>query len=57
MEKFAHIYLDDLVVVSDSWTEHLGHLETILEKLQEFGLRVKMAKCQWQWLSAHTLDM
>ena len=32
MEKFAHAYLDDLVVFSDSWTEHLGHLETILEK-------------------------
>ena len=33
MEKFAHAYLDDLVVFSDSWTEHLDHLETILKKL------------------------
>ena len=33
MEKFAHAYLDDLVVFSDSWTEHLDHLETIPEKL------------------------
>ena len=47
MEKFAHAYLDDLVVFSDSWTEHLDHLETILEKLREFGLTAKMAKCQW----------
>ena len=47
MEKFAHAYLDDLLVFSDSWTEHLGHLETILEKLQEFGLTAKMAECQW----------
>ena len=47
MEKFARAYLDDLVVFSDSWTEHLSHLETILEKLQEFGLTAKMAKCQW----------
>ena len=44
--KFAHAYLDDLVVFSDSWTKHLGHLETILEKLQEFGLTAKMAECQ-----------
>ena len=47
MEKFAHAYLDNLVVFSDSWTEHLGHLETIVEKLQEFGLTAKMAECQW----------
>ena len=33
MEKFAHAYLDDLIVFSDSWKEHLGHLERKLEKL------------------------
>ena len=44
MEKFAHAYLDDLVVFSDSWTEHLDHLETILEKLREFGLTA-MLQC------------
>ena len=47
LDKFAHAYLDDLVVFSDTWTEHLSHLETILEKLQEFGLTAKMPKCQW----------
>ena len=33
MENFSHAYLDDLIVFGDSWIEHLGHLETILEKL------------------------
>ena len=47
LEKFAHAYLDDLVVFSDTWTEHLSHLETILEKLQESGLTAKMPKYQW----------
>ena len=37
MEKFAHAYLDDLVVFSDTGTEHLSHMETIPEKLREFG--------------------
>ena len=50
MEKFAHVYdylaIDDSEVFSDSWSEHLGHLETILEKLREFGLTAKMTKCQ-----------
>ena len=35
------------MVFSDSSAEYLGHLETILEKLQEFGSTAKMAKCQW----------
>ena len=48
MEKFANAYLDDLIVFRDSWTEHLDHLETILEKLQEFVLTAKMAKSQWE---------
>ena len=47
MESFAQAYLDDLVVFSDTWTEDLSHLQTALEKLQEFGLTAKMAKCQW----------
>ena len=52
MEKFAHAYLDDLVVFSDSWTEHLGDLEPILKKLQGFGLTAKMAiSVNGQWLS------
>ena len=47
IESFAQAYLDDLVVFSDTWTEHLSHLQTVLEKLQEFGLTAKKAKCQW----------
>ena len=47
LEKFVYTYLDDLVVFSETWTEHLIHLETILEKLQEFELTAKMPKCQW----------
>ena len=46
MENFAQDYLDDLVAFSDTRTEHLSHLQTILKKLQEFGLTAKMAKCQ-----------
>ena len=47
MEKFAHAYLDDLVIFSDTWEEHLVYLEAVLGKLQEFGLTANMTKCQW----------
>ena len=39
--------LDDLVIFSDTWEEHLVYLEAILGKLQEFGLTSNMTKCQW----------
>ena len=47
MEKFVHAYLDDLVIFSDTWEEHLSHLGAMLEKIQQFGLTAKMVKCQW----------
>ena len=47
MEKFVHAYLDDLVIFSDTWEEHLSHLGAMLEKIQQLGLTAKMAKCQW----------
>ena len=56
MKKFTHAYLDDLIVFGDSWTEQLGHLKTILEKLWEFGLTAKLAKCQWAMAECTYLD-
>ena len=47
MEKFAHVHLNDLVIFSDTWEEHLVYLEAMLGKLQVFRLTVNMTKCQW----------
>ena len=35
-------YLDDLVVYSTSWQEHLEHLRTIMEQLRGAGLTAKL---------------
>ena len=47
MQDFAAAYLDDLVVYSDSWEDHLEHLKMMLQKLREAGLTVKPRKCQF----------
>ena len=47
MENFAQAYPDNFVVFSDTWSEHPSHLQTALERLQEFGLTAKMTQCQW----------
>jgi hypothetical protein len=40
------VYLDDILVFSNSWGEHCGHLHQIFEVLQRERLVVKRRKCQ-----------
>ena len=47
MEEFAAAYLDDLVIHSDTWEEHLSHVRLVLQRLREAGLTVKARKCQF----------
>jgi hypothetical protein len=46
-EQFAAAYLDDLIVYSNTWDEHLHHLEEILERLKQANLTAKPEKCQF----------
>ncbi len=39
-------YLDDLIVYSGTWKEHLVHLEQVFSRLKQAGLTVKANKCQ-----------
>jgi len=42
--KFVVIYLDDILVFSKSWEDHLQHVHTILELLRAHYLQVKEKK-------------
>lgn len=42
---FARAYLDDIVIFSESWEEHLTHLDTIFSILEKTGLKAKPTKC------------
>ena len=42
---FAVAYIDDIFVFSDSFESHIDHLQQVLKKLQEAGLKLKLAKC------------
>ena len=44
--EYSAAYLDDLVVFSNSWPEHLEHLCVVLQRLREAGLTEKPTKCQ-----------
>ena len=47
LHKFANAYLDDLIIFSASWEDHLTHLRAVLSRLQELGLSAKPSKCQF----------
>ena len=44
---FASAYIDDVVVFSQTWKDHLNHLRIVLTKLTEAGLTVKLGKCSF----------
>ena len=47
LDKFLIIYLDDLLIYSDTLAEHKKHVRMVLERLQEAGLCLKPSKCQF----------
>ena len=54
---FAAAYLDDLVIFSSTWENHMQHLRTILQQLRKANLTVKPQKCSLAWLSVSILVM
>lgn len=40
------VYLDDIIVYSPDFSSHLRHLETVFERLQHHGLKLRVDKCQ-----------
>src|SRR6185437_14470994 len=47
MNKFLKVYIDDLLVYSNSFDEHLLHIEKTLAKLAQAGLRASLEKTMW----------
>jgi len=47
INKFCHVYLDDIIIYSKKHEEHIKHVRTILSKLIENKLIAKMSKCEF----------
>lgn len=45
LDRFVIVYLDDILIYSETWEEHLEHLEMVLKKLREQKLFGKLSKC------------
>ena len=45
--EFSSIFIDDVLIYSSTWKEHLDHIRGVLEALNEAGLTAKPNKCVW----------
>jgi hypothetical protein len=41
------VYLDDILVFSDTEEEHVGHVKEVLQRLREAKLYLKLSKCEF----------
>ena len=44
MGEFCSVYVDDIIVFSQTVEDHIGHLEQVFSRLREIGLRLHPAK-------------
>jgi len=41
------LFLDDIIIYSSTWEQHLERLEAVFRRLQEYGLKLKPSKCSF----------
>jgi hypothetical protein len=49
LDKFVVVFIDDILIYSQSEEEHVGHLNMVLQRLQEHLLYAKLSKCEF-WI-------
>src|SRR6266498_1273255 len=47
LNNFVVVYLDDILVCSDTFDEHINHLRKVFTKLREANLVIKFKKCKF----------
>ena len=52
--KIMHVYIDDITIYSQTFDEHLQHLEQVLRIIKKHGMFLKPKKCT---IGAHELHM
>ena len=45
LRKFVVVFLDDILIFSSNWQEHLEHVKLVLQALREHQLYCKLSKC------------
>ena len=51
VEDFVSVFVDDILIISKSFEEHIQHLEIVFQKLKDANLALNLEKCKfgrWQ---------
>jgi hypothetical protein len=48
LDDFLIVYLDDIIIFSGTWDEHVRHVKQVLDTLQRENLYVKLSKCEFE---------
>ena len=51
------IYLDEIIIFSKNWYDHITQLDGVFEKLVKAGLKLKPSKCEFFCSSLKYLDI
>ena len=55
LERFCLTYLDDITIYSNTWEEHIKHIEEVLERISRANLTIKKSKCEFANAEVHYL--
>lgn len=44
-DGYAAAYIDDIVVFSETWEDHIQHLSDVLQRIHKAGLVINASKC------------
>ena len=47
LDDFLILYLDNILIFSGTWDEHVRHVKKVLDTLQREKLYVKLSKCEF----------
>jgi hypothetical protein len=47
LDDFVIVYLDDILIFSGTWDEHVRNVKQVLDTLQRKNLYVKLSKCEF----------
>jgi hypothetical protein len=47
LDDFVIVYLDDIIIFSETWDEHVRHVKKVFDTLQRETLYVKLSKCEF----------
>ena len=56
LNHFVFTYINDVLIFSKSWEEHLQHLNIVFNRFKTTGLKIKLSKCQFFKMQLHYLD-